>query len=257
MQANLFRHSRPGLLVSVRSAAEATAALAGGADVIDVKEPTRGSLGSADWVTIQGVVRVVNGTVPVTAAMGELVDLQNGPANEQQSIPGGVKAFKIGLAGCANWGGWRSNWRQAIKRINGNCTLSMPRPVGVAYADWQAAASPRPHEVLNAAYELSCAAILVDTWSKSSGSLFEHWPPDDLHKFIKTARAGSMSVVLAGSLRGADMSLAASLAPDLVAVRAAACDDGRNGTISTDRVRQLKETIAAAELLSELNALAP
>ena len=36
------------LLVSVRSAAEAEAALAGGAAVIDVKEPTRGALGRAD-----------------------------------------------------------------------------------------------------------------------------------------------------------------------------------------------------------------
>ena len=38
----------PGLLVSVRSGAEAEAALAGGADLIDVKEPTRGALGRAD-----------------------------------------------------------------------------------------------------------------------------------------------------------------------------------------------------------------
>ena len=35
----------PGLLVSVRSAAEAATALAGGADLIDVKEPSRGPLG--------------------------------------------------------------------------------------------------------------------------------------------------------------------------------------------------------------------
>ena len=39
---------RSRLLVSVRSAAEAEIALHGGADLIDVKEPTRGSLGRAD-----------------------------------------------------------------------------------------------------------------------------------------------------------------------------------------------------------------
>ena len=47
----------PGLLVSVRSAAEALAALAGGADVIDVKEPNQGSLGAADDDTISGCRR--------------------------------------------------------------------------------------------------------------------------------------------------------------------------------------------------------
>ena len=40
--------NRVGLLVSVRDAAEAELALAGGADVIDVKEPNRGSLGAAE-----------------------------------------------------------------------------------------------------------------------------------------------------------------------------------------------------------------
>ena len=39
----------PGLLVSVRSAAEAITALEAGADVIDVKEPSRGALGAASF----------------------------------------------------------------------------------------------------------------------------------------------------------------------------------------------------------------
>jgi uncharacterized protein (UPF0264 family) len=62
------------LLVSVRSAAEAEAALEGGADVIDVKEPSRGSLGRADDDVIAEVVSTVAGRRTVTAAMGELVD---------------------------------------------------------------------------------------------------------------------------------------------------------------------------------------
>src|SRR5207244_7336185 len=42
------KRTMTGLLVSVRSAAEAETALAGGADVVDVKEPRRGALGPAD-----------------------------------------------------------------------------------------------------------------------------------------------------------------------------------------------------------------
>jgi uncharacterized protein (UPF0264 family) len=41
-----------GLLVSVRDAAEAADALAGGADLIDVKEPNAGSLGAAGHPTL-------------------------------------------------------------------------------------------------------------------------------------------------------------------------------------------------------------
>ena len=50
-------HRTPRLLVSVRDAVEAEAALAGGAHLIDVKEPARGALGRADDATIAAVVR--------------------------------------------------------------------------------------------------------------------------------------------------------------------------------------------------------
>ena len=62
------------LLVSVRDASEALAALAGGADIIDVKEPTRGSLGMADGDAVAGVVEAVGERVPVSAALGELCE---------------------------------------------------------------------------------------------------------------------------------------------------------------------------------------
>ena len=42
------RFSSPQLLVSVRSAGEAVDALAGGCQILDVKDPSRGSLGRAD-----------------------------------------------------------------------------------------------------------------------------------------------------------------------------------------------------------------
>ena len=57
------RQNGPRLLVSVRNADEAIAALAGGAHVIDVKEPERGSLGAADTSAIAEIVLAVNGRV--------------------------------------------------------------------------------------------------------------------------------------------------------------------------------------------------
>src|SRR5690242_4202542 len=62
------------LLVSVRSPAEAVAALEGGAALIDVKEPSRGPLGRADEDTITAIVQTVAGRRPVSVALGELLD---------------------------------------------------------------------------------------------------------------------------------------------------------------------------------------
>src|SRR5690554_1200212 len=49
----------PRLLVSVRSPEEAEAALVGGADLIDVKEPAAGSLGRAADAVIEAVIGCV------------------------------------------------------------------------------------------------------------------------------------------------------------------------------------------------------
>src|SRR5437763_12115741 len=110
------------LLVSVRSAEEARMALAGGADIIDVKEPLRGSLGMANAEIIQAVVNEIAGRAPVSAALGELVDFQSIPSVT------GVSWFKIGLCGMAGKD-FQLSWQQC--RIES----SPARLLGVYYAD--------------------------------------------------------------------------------------------------------------------------
>jgi uncharacterized protein (UPF0264 family) len=84
----------------------------------------------------------------------------------------------------------------------------------------------------------------VDTWDKSSGSLFENWPTTELRSFVNEVRSRGIGVVLAGSLAGNAVDAAARLGPDLIAVRTAACDGGRDGNVNRQRVRALKESIA-------------
>ena len=69
----------PALLVSVRSAAEALAARAGGAAVIDVKEPARGPLGRADVDVWREIFAAIPPVVPVSVALGELSEWRDGP----------------------------------------------------------------------------------------------------------------------------------------------------------------------------------
>jgi uncharacterized protein (UPF0264 family) len=233
---------RPGLLVSVRDAREALDALAGGADVIDVKEPNRGSLGAADSATIDAIVRAVNGRAPVTAAAGELFDFSTTP---RSAVPRGVSLVKIGLAGCRLIPEWQSRWRDAFASLIPHSEPAR-HAVAVAYADWRAADAPPPRDILQAAVQYGCPALLIDTWDKSRSSLFDHWPPIDLLPFIQTARSQGLMVVLAGSLTAESVSDAARLQPDLVAVRSAACNAGRGGTVSRNRVHALQQSIVAA-----------
>jgi uncharacterized protein (UPF0264 family) len=234
----LHQSGRPGLLVSVRNAVEAIEALAGGADVVDIKEPNHGALGAASSETIADVVRTVRGCASVTAAMGELNDIVNAAQKSTPlTIPTGVSLFKIGLAGCRDLEDWQMHWQQTVSSIAVSKTPA--RPVAVVYADWRLARAPEPEKVLALAVDNACPALLIDTWNKSAGNLFDHWPPAHLETFVDRARAKGAAVVLAGSLVGSMFDLALDLQPDLVAVRTAACDGGRNGTVRADLVRAL------------------
>ena len=62
------------LLVSVANAEEASAALEGGADVIDAKDARAGALGAVARDVLQEIYAVVNRARPVTAALGDAAD---------------------------------------------------------------------------------------------------------------------------------------------------------------------------------------
>jgi uncharacterized protein (UPF0264 family) len=227
------------LLVSVRSADEAEAALAGGAALIDVKEPDRGSLGAADASVIAAVLRVVAGRRPVSAALGELP--KKGTAylfhdGDQHAVPCLVK---WGLAG---WGGlpdWRKRLRQAADRLPHGC-----RPVAVAYADWQRAAAPTPAAVCEFGCARPCGAFLIDTWRKDGTTLLDWLATDEIRALVQHCRSAGVPVALAGSLGAAHLPGLRPVRPEWFAVRGAACRDGRrDGTIDADRVRRLAELL--------------
>src|SRR5207248_6212819 len=99
---------KPSLLVSVRSEAEVEVALAGGAALIDVKEPARGSLGRASEATLTGVLRSVAGRRPVSAALGELAEATE---NRWPLAAIGLAYVKWGLAGYADV---KRDWRRDL-----------------------------------------------------------------------------------------------------------------------------------------------
>lgn len=218
-----------GLLVSVRSADEAQAALAGGASIIDVKEPAHGSLGAAHPGIWREVATAVAGKTQLSAALGELTD-EDRP--DPELLGPQYQFAKLGLAGCAKLVDWPARWAAAL-------ALLPPQTVGVAvvYADWCLAQSPEPAIVLEYAQAVGCRVLLVDTFDKSGGDLFSHLSCAELRQLVDCARAAGMRVVLAGSLTAESLPQALQLSPDLVAVRGAVCRGTRVGTVDANLVR--------------------
>lgn len=243
-----------GLLVSVRNADEVLAAIAGGAAIIDIKDPAAGSLGAATPAAVASVAAAVAGRAPWTVAAGELRDELSDrgrtlrwlraigerlAASDGPAIPRPA-AVKLGLAGMAAHRPveWRRAFHETMLALSAETAT-----VAVAYADWRRVAAPDPRDVVAAAVEAGCGVFLIDTADKSHAPLLGACGADDLASWIAEARAAGMGVALAGRLAIDDIPLLRPLAPDVVALRSAVCSNGRFGPVDVALVRR-----AAAEV---------
>jgi uncharacterized protein (UPF0264 family) len=230
-----------GLLVSVRDAAEAQAALRGGADLIDVKEPLRGSLGPAAPQVWREIREVIPTSQPLSAALGELAELSPNQTDLWCEHLDGYQFAKIGLAGCVRMPAWQSRWGEILSSLSPQTAR-----VAVIYADWKSASAPPPDDVMQAAQDLQCGAILIDTYHKALGSVTDCLPHEELARLFRRARAAHLKTVLAGSLT---LSLARDLlqfAPDLFAVRGAVCHGGRTGTVDAALVAEFAKMLLSS-----------
>ncbi len=237
------------LLVSVRSAIEATEAVAGGASIIDVKEPARGPLGRAACSVWREVRRAVPASIPVSVALGELNEwLEPDRIEVSSDAWTGIDFRKLGLANaCPDW---RIHWRDlradladlAVPRTGS--PLGRPSWVAVVYLDWETAQAPDPHSVIRAAGEFEeCSGILFDTWDKSRRTRIDRsW-----ERWFDQVRNLGRFLSLAGSLDVEAIRRLGALKPDIFAVRGAACRGGdRNATIDREQVARLVEVVNEA-----------
>lgn len=224
------------LLISVRSAAEAAAALAGGAAVIDVKEPSRGPLGRADDAVIAAVFDTVAGRAAVSAAQGELLEGQPLPSCWEP-----LTFLKWGLADCRGID-WRSKINTMRSRVGARLVIA-------AYADAQLADAPVVAEISEFIGSLPPPRpiLLIDTWDKNPPApstrprnLLDWFGLPQVDRLIKTCRHQNVRIALAGSLGRDEIERLAPLLPDWIAVRGAACDAAdRTRGIVQERVRSL------------------
>jgi uncharacterized protein (UPF0264 family) len=255
------------LLVSVRNAAEAQAALRGGCDVLDVKEPDRGAMGMADIATIVEVVthcRSGVSRVPVSVALGEVAEWT--PGRQVPSLPEkiarGIAYLKLGTAGLASNSGWAASFGALVRRFETESNQTnvaavsgttdavaggfAPSWIAVAYADWQIAHAPPPSAVIAAAAECGCTGVLIDTFSKGRLRLLDWLDGSRLVALAEQARSLGLTFALAGRLQIGHLPQVLAAGPDIVGIRSAACRDGiRNGAIDPAAVRAFREALRA------------
>jgi uncharacterized protein (UPF0264 family) len=237
------------LLVSVLSAVEARAALRGGADVIDVKDQTRGALGAPAPAVLAEIVAAVGGEVPISVALGDL------PAAPRPR-PDGLRTAEIGAAETALGdlgapqsralrgvsfvkAGLRGDVDSAVAQLAALRELVGPETgvVAAAYADFARCGAPPPSVLPEVVARAGIAGALVDTCVKDGRGLYSWLTPAELEDLIART-PGTFAV--AGQLQLDELT---RVDADFVGVRSAVCGGDRTAALDAELVAQAQRVI--------------
>jgi (5-formylfuran-3-yl)methyl phosphate synthase len=223
-----------GFLASVRSAEEALVALAGGADIVDVKEPSAGALGRVDGKILTEIVQTLGRRRPVSATIGDVPLYPDSVAAAvTETAASGVDIVKIGLF---------------VGDLDGTLTALAPlaraglRIVAVVFAD----RAPDLATLVPRCAATGFTGIMLDTADKGAGPLTAHLSTDALARFVAAARAHGLLSGLAGALRLADIPALATLGADYLGFRSALTIGGRDSGIDLAAGHAVRRALNAA-----------
>jgi len=204
------------MLASVTGVDEAEIAIAGGADIIDLKDPAAGALGALPVECIARTVAAVAGRRETSAVCGDL-PMEPGTlgvrAGEIAST--GVDFVKVGFfpspaaAGCAD----------SLAPV-----AARTRLIAVLFADLKP-----DFELLPLLARHGFHGVMLDTADKSRGRLLDHLPPEKIPGFLDFARSLGLAAGLSGSLEEPDIPRLLPFEPDFLGFRGALCSAARRG----------------------------
>jgi FolB domain-containing protein len=208
------------LLASVTGPDEAAVALAHGADIIDLKDASRGALGALDRDVLRATVAAVGGRCPVSAVTGDLpMEPDVIAAAVARTAETKVDYVKVGLFD----GPRRQDCIRALAPL-----AQATKIVGVMFADRGA-----DNDLIKLMAESGFAGAMLDTADKSAGRLIDCMDVAALRVFVGACREHGLLAGLAGSLEAPDVPRLLLLEPDYLGFRGALCV-GRDRTARID-----------------------
>jgi dihydroneopterin aldolase len=221
------------MLASVTGPAEAELVLESGADIIDLKDPSTGTLGALAPEIVRETVARVAGRRQTSAVTG---DLPMEPVTVRQATETmaacGVDYVKVGIFPS----------ERAPEVIRGlKETAARTKLVAVLFADL----AP-DFDLVDECAETGFAGAMLDTARKGSGRLINHLDLPSLEKFVTRCHARGLIAGLAGSLEAPDVPRLLPLSPDLLGFRSALCRAGdRKGELDPQQIAIIRGLIPA------------
>lgn len=223
------------LLASVADLEEVATACALGADLIDLKDPVRGSLGAWPLALMPKAVEQVAGRCPVSATIGDLPMEPGLLVDAVHTIAAtGVDLVKAGFF----QGGDHARCAEALGAVARSGGI---RLVAVLMADQRS----EPGFLLTLA-RAGFYGVMLDTADKAAGGLRVHRCDAALSQIVRRARSLGLLTGLAGSLSVADIPFLAALGPDYLGFRGALCRGGRAGPLDPGAFQEVRAALDRA-----------
>jgi dihydroneopterin aldolase len=219
------------MLASVADLPEAEAAIGGGADIIDLKDPRAGALGAVAPSVIAEVVGAIGKHRATSAVCGDLpMDPELIRNRVGEVAASGVDYVKIGFFPSPD----AAICVETLGAISAKSKL-----IAVIFADLDPDFS-----LLNSFARHGFHGVMIDTADKSKGRLLDHLSPERIPDFINRAHALGLQVGLSGSLEAPDVPRLLPFAPDFLGFRGALCDQSRRTAgINLEAVKHIRSLI--------------
>jgi hypothetical protein len=228
------------LLVSVQDAEEAREAVAGGAEIVDAKDPAAGSLGMVSPGALVAIAEAVPPGIRLSAALGDVASLEDVAAVFGRiAVP--LSYVKLGFMGLADQVVVEDLLAEAVhlaRELPGR-----PAVIAVAYADFERAGSLPPDTFQFILPEVGADGLLVDTCFKDGPGLFDLLGSTELTGLAAALAPHELSFALGGGLGIGEVRAAWDAGAMIFGVRGAACEGGRTGRVVERRVRQLADAV--------------
>ncbi len=232
---------KPKLLISIWYPDEVQHALRGGADIVDIKNPSRGSLGAPSFKVVKEVAEKYSGIVELSAAVGDVTCCPEMVALAAYTLSKlGLNYVKLGLQISSEREGLEIV-REVVETVR-----SLSKVIVVGYADYERIGALSPLQIVDIAYKADAYGVMIDTRIKDGHSSLDFLSISYIKEFVRKAQRNNLLKAFAGGLNREHLARILSLGFDVIGFRTAACENGRLGKVSERKVRELKHIIENA-----------
>jgi uncharacterized protein (UPF0264 family) len=233
---------RVPMLISVRDAVEANAVAEFPFEIMDLKEPRSGPLGSCDPAVWHACYDQIPFGGDWSVALGESSQALQVAAE----VPRGMRFAKAGTSQLDHAVALRRRWDQIRQRLEGSV-----RFVAVAYADHPIARSLPPEAILREAAGCGLETLLIDTYAKAGKGTLALLGVPRIKGLIDMARDLGIEVVIAGGITFDGAKQALLIGARRIGLRGGLCHGPRDGEIDpqivADWTRRMQRQHSPAE----------